>query len=226
MRGKAGRSQAASVRYLLPNSGLLVDEMPPKGRATGRGGRGGRGGSAGRGGRGGARPTLAKPKLGMQKTQRRPNAPQQQQRVAQKPAANAGAGRHTMMLMQSTGKARPPRPQHPALPARPALPALPVCAPPLPTLLPTLPQATRSWDDHANLASALNAFVSIYEKQLKALNPALKTLTYSAADLHAYIDELTDLSVLVLDPQTKQYAPHGKEYIKNAILTHLKKAAQ
>ena len=96
----------------------------------------------------------------------------------------------------------------------------------LPTLLPNLPQATRSWDDHANLTAALNAFISIYEKQLKALNPALKTLTYSAADLHAYIDELTDLSILVLDPQTKQYAPHGKEYIKNAILTHLKKAAQ
>ena len=92
--------------------------MPPKGRgravATGRGGRGGRGGSAGRGGRGGARPTLAKPKLGVQKTQRRPNAPQQQQRVAQKPAANAGGGRHTMMLMQSTGKARPPLPALPA----------------------------------------------------------------------------------------------------------------
>ena len=51
-------------------------------------------------------------------------------------------------------------------------------------------------------------------------------LTYSAADLHKYIDDLADLSVLVLDPQTKQYAPHGKEYIKNAILTHLKKAAQ
>ena len=95
-----------------------------------------------------------------------------------------------------------------------------------PQLLPCPPQASRSWDDHANLALALNAFVSTYEKQLKALNPSLKTLTYSAADLHAYIDELTDLSILVLDPQTKQYAPHGKEYIKNAILTHLKKAAQ
>ena len=54
----------------------------------------------------------------------------------------------------------------------------------------------------------------------------MATLTYSAADLHAYIDELTDLSVLVLDPQTKQYAPHGKDFIKNAILAHLKKAAK
>ena len=95
-----------------------------------------------------------------------------------------------------------------------------------PALLPNLPQGTRSWDDHNNLAAALNAFIAIYEKQLKALNPALKTLTYSAADLHKYIDDLADLSILVLDPQTKQYAPHGKEYIKNAILTHLKKAAQ
>ena len=122
-----------------------------------------------------------------------------------------------MMLMQSTGKARPPRPlcylPPPRLPPASQPPARPS-------------QATRSWDDHANIASALNAFISIYEKQLKALNPNLKTLTYSAADLHAYIDELSDLSVLVLDPQTKQYAPHGKEYIKNAILAHLKKAAQ
>ena len=95
-----------------------------------------------------------------------------------------------------------------------------------PTLLPNLPQGTRSWDDHNNLAAALNAFIAIYEKQLKALNPGMATLTYSAADLHAYIDELTDLSVLVLDPQTKQYAPHGKDFIKNAILAHLKKAAK
>ena len=134
-----------------------------------------------------------KPKLSaVQKTQRRPNAPQQPRAPVQKaPTGGGGGGRHTLMLMQSsTGK------------------------------------GSRSWEDYANIGSALDAFVSIYEKQLKALNPGLATLTYSAADLHAYIDELTDLSVLVLDPQTKQYAPHGKEYIKGAILTHLKKAAK
>ena len=54
----------------------------------------------------------------------------------------------------------------------------------------------------------------------------MRQLTYSVADLHAYVDGMHDVSLMVADPQTKQYAPHGKEYIKGAILTHLKKAAK
>ena len=32
--------------------------------------------------------------------------------------------------------------------------------------------------------------------------------------------------MLVLDPATQQYAPHGKAYVKGQLLAQLKKAAQ
>ena len=40
-----------------------------------------------------------------------------------------------------------------------------------------------------------------------------------------YVDGLSDLSMLVRDAKTSQYAPHGKAWIKSQILTRLKAAA-
>ena len=37
--------------------------------------------------------------------------------------------------------------------------------------------------------------------------PLRRTLTYSVADLQQYVDQMTDISLMVADPQTKQYAP-------------------
>ena len=91
---------------------------------------------------------------------------------------------------------------------------------------PTGAKTSRSWHDYQSPSEALDSFVSMYEKQLKELNPTVPTISYSAADLHTYIDQLADLSVLMLDPATKQYAPHGKEYVKQQLLTHLKKLAK
>ena len=47
-----------------------------------------------------------------------------------------------------------------------------------------------------------------------------------AADLHVYVDSLHDLSILVADPQTKQYAPKGKDFIKGQLLARLKQQTQ
>jgi hypothetical protein len=46
------------------------------------------------------------------------------------------------------------------------------------------------------------------------------------ADLHVYVDSMHDLSILVADPQTKQYAPKGKDFIKGQLLARLKQAAK
>ena len=73
---------------------------------------------------------------------------------------------------------------------------------------------------------ALDAFVSEYEKQLKALNPQARQLTYTVKDLHAYIDQLADLSALVYSPTEKLYAPRGKEFIKQQLLLRLQAAAR
>lgn len=53
--------------------------------------------------------------------------------------------------------------------------------------------------DHA--AHALSPRVAdlcaLYEKELKALNPNVRNITYDVADLYTYIDQLTDLNCLV-----------------------------
>lgn len=49
---------------------------------------------------------------------------------------------------------------------------------------------------------------------------------YSVADLHQYVDSMADVSLLVADPQTKQYAPRGKDFLKSQILQRLKSAAK
>ena len=40
-----------------------------------------------------------------------------------------------------------------------------------------------------------------------------------------YVDGLSDLSMLVRDAKTSQYAPHGKAWVKGQILSRLKSAA-
>ena len=40
-----------------------------------------------------------------------------------------------------------------------------------------------------------------------------------------YVDSMSDLSMLVRDAKTSQYAPHGKAWVKAQILARLKAAA-
>jgi hypothetical protein len=65
----------------------------------------------------------------------------------------------------------------------------------------------------------------MYEKELRKLNPAIAQLSYTVADLHVYVDSMHDMSMLIADPQTKQYAPKGKDFIKSQLLARLKQAA-
>mmetsp|Transcript_46664 Transcript_46664/g.77188 ORF Transcript_46664/g.77188 Transcript_46664/m.77188 type:complete len:152 (-) Transcript_46664:406-861(-) len=84
---------------------------------------------------------------------------------------------------------------------------------------------SRSWSDYASLPQALDAFVSLYENQLRTLNPQAKQLSYTVQDLHVYVDSLFDLSAMVLDPSTKQYQPRGKDFLKAQMLQRLKSSA-
>jgi len=91
---------------------------------------------------------------------------------------------------------------------------------------PTAANGSRTWADFASVTEALDFFVNGYEAQLRRLNPATKALTYSVADLHLYVDSMADVSLLVADPQTKQYAPRGKDFLKSQLLQRLKSAAK
>ena len=90
----------------------------------------------------------------------------------------------------------------------------------------TTNKSSRTWHDFPTLEGALDAFTSQYEAQLRKLNPQLKQLTYTVQDLHVYADSLADLSLMVLDPATKQYKPQGKPYVKSQLLERLKKQAR
>ncbi|KAL1521787.1 hypothetical protein AB1Y20_021440 [Prymnesium parvum] len=90
---------------------------------------------------------------------------------------------------------------------------------------PTSAAASRTWNDFDSTPKALDFFTNGYERELRKLNPGSAQLTYTVADLHVYVDSLHDLSILVADPQTKQYAPKGKEFIKQQLMDRIKQAA-
>lgn len=65
----------------------------------------------------------------------------------------------------------------------------------------------------------------MYEEHLKRLNPNLPSITYDISHLFDFIDQLTDLSCLVLDKTSLTYAPHNKDWIKEKIYVLLRKQA-
>ena len=69
--------------------------------------------------------------------------------------------------------------------------------------------ASRTFLDFNSLAAALDGVCLLYEKELKALNPSMKNITYDIADLFAYIDQLSDISCLVCAPIPRHRAPHA-----------------
>ena len=58
------------------------------------------------------------------------------------------------------------------------------------------------------------------------LNPGQKTLTYSVADLQQYVDSMHDVSLMVSDPQTKQYGACSRRQEKQKLLPALFALAQ
>lgn len=90
---------------------------------------------------------------------------------------------------------------------------------------PTSGAGSRTWSDYPSQVDAVEAFVTQYEAALRKLNPAAKQLTYSVADLHKYVDSMHDLSMMIADPQTKQYAPKGKAFLKQQLMNRLAKQA-
>ncbi len=65
----------------------------------------------------------------------------------------------------------------------------------------------------------------MYEEHLKRLNPNSPSITYDISHLFDFIDQLTDLSCLVLDKNSLQYMPHNKDWIKEKIYVLLRKQA-
>ena len=58
-------------------------------------------------------------------------------------------------------------------------------------------QSSRTFFDHESLAAALDNICSLYEKELKLLNPKVTNITYDIADLYTYLDALHNVSLLM-----------------------------
>ena len=99
------------------------------------------------------------------------------------------------------------------------------------------------------ILSFLTLFLSTHHKQyearLKQENPGVTDLQYDMADLvcapspstndhplppHpfpqlAFIESLTDLSLMIFDQSTRLYRPFGKDWVVNKVYSHLRKCA-
>lgn len=81
---------------------------------------------------------------------------------------------------------------------------------------------SRTFYDFGTLHEALAGICDLFENRLRELNRSsgLLELCYEVADLFRFVDSLPDLSILILDPKSRQYTPFGKNFIKNQLFRH------
>ncbi|KAL6578551.1 hypothetical protein OROMI_008767 [Orobanche minor] len=58
-------------------------------------------------------------------------------------------------------------------------------------------RATRTFMDYDSISQAMDGICGLYERKLKALNPATRNITYDITDLYNFIDGLPDMSALL-----------------------------
>lgn len=83
----------------------------------------------------------------------------------------------------------------------------------------------RTYSDYETVNECLEGVCKIYEEYLKKMNPNSPSITYDISQLFEFIDQLADLSCLVYDKATHQYAPRNKLWIKEKIFVMLRQQA-
>eukprot|EP01137_Pigoraptor_chileana_P005967 Opistho-2@49765 len=91
---------------------------------------------------------------------------------------------------------------------------------------PTRLLTSRTFSDYETVSQAMEGIVHMYEAHLKDVYPNRRNITYDISELFQYIDKLADLSCLVFTPNINAYAPFNKDWIKDKIVTMLKRQAQ
>ncbi|EGD79537.1 hypothetical protein PTSG_10107 [Salpingoeca rosetta] len=86
--------------------------------------------------------------------------------------------------------------------------------------------ASRTYSDYENVKEAMTGVCQMYEAHLREVYPTKTHIHYEVADLFSFIDALADLSCLVLQPDTLNYKPHDKEWIKAKVYMTLKSMTQ
>mmetsp|Transcript_13892 Transcript_13892/g.41076 ORF Transcript_13892/g.41076 Transcript_13892/m.41076 type:complete len:106 (+) Transcript_13892:112-429(+) len=77
---------------------------------------------------------------------------------------------------------------------------------------------SRCYHDFEGRSLALDYLLGIYEKELKRLNPGSKSITYDIADVHGYLDQLSDVACLECALLRRAAAPPPQAFtdIRNA----------
>ncbi|KAL9642195.1 hypothetical protein ABK040_007197 [Willaertia magna] len=84
---------------------------------------------------------------------------------------------------------------------------------------------TRTYYDYETTFEMAEGVCRLFEKNLKRINQKTR-IKYSISDINKWIDDLADISCLVLkDPESKAYIPHDKEYIKRKVYKHFEMMA-
>jgi hypothetical protein len=65
----------------------------------------------------------------------------------------------------------------------------------------------------------------LFENQLKQKNPNLAEISYGTNDISKWIDTLPDLAALTFVESIAAFNPQNKQWIKEALVKHLKRQA-
>ncbi|KAF0749843.1 enhancer of rudimentary isoform X2 [Aphis craccivora] len=76
---------------------------------------------------------------------------------------------------------------------------------------------SRTYSDYNSVQECMNGICMIYESHLKKLKPRSLYLTYDITELFEFLDQITDLSCLVYQPDAMIYIPFNKEWIKEKL---------
>uniref|UniRef100_A0A9L0ST69 Enhancer of rudimentary homolog n=1 Tax=Equus caballus TaxID=9796 RepID=A0A9L0ST69_HORSE len=95
---------------------------------------------------------------------------------------------------------------------------------------PTKRPEGRTYADYESVNECMEGVCKMYEEHLKRMNPNSPSITYDISQLFDFIDDLADLSCLVVSlsyrADTQTYQPYNKDWIKEKIYVLLRRQAQ
>ncbi|KAG2387379.1 hypothetical protein C9374_001711 [Naegleria lovaniensis] len=83
---------------------------------------------------------------------------------------------------------------------------------------------SRTYFDYESVSEMADGVCKLFERSLKKINSSKSKVQYSVADLHDWIDRLTDITCLTF--KDSAYVPHDRDWIKKTVYTHLKKTVE
>ncbi|CAG8541693.1 13367_t:CDS:2 [Acaulospora morrowiae] len=82
---------------------------------------------------------------------------------------------------------------------------------------------SRAWTEYDNVAMALEAIVSMFEKQLIETNPCLSCINYQVSDLISFISQCKEFAAFIFDSTINAYIPRDKAWIQEMTVSHLRR---